>query len=332
MDRWPTRIAFLGDVMLGRGVGAEIGRRAPESFWGDLRERLLAEDLVVANLECAITTHPVPWTRTPKVFHFRAPPQAIEVLRAAGIRLVSLANNHVLDFEIEGLLDTLRVLDEAGIAYAGAGRDAAEASRPAIVEAAALRVAMIAASDNEPEWEAGRRRPGILWLRFDPDAAESLAAVEQGVAAARAEGADVVVLSLHWGPNMVPRPPDRFRRFARAVIECGVDVLHGHSAHIFQGVEVYRGRPILYDTGDTLDDYAVDPILRNDQSLVFVVEIDESGPKELFMIPIRLRYGEVELAKGRDFEEIRVRMQTRSAELGTRVERTEEGLRVDLRR
>jgi poly-gamma-glutamate capsule biosynthesis protein CapA/YwtB (metallophosphatase superfamily) len=327
----PLRIAFLGDVMLGRGVGAEIARRAPESFWTDLREVLVETDLVVANLECAITSHPVPWTRTPKVFHFRAPPKAVEVLHAAGIRLVSLANNHVLDFEVEGFLDTLRHLDEAGIARAGAGRDVTEAARPGWVEAAGHRIAMIAATDNEPGWAAGPRRPGVLWRRFDLDEARSREAVERGVEESRAMKADVIVLSLHWGPNMAPRPPARFRAFAQWAVEQGVDILHGHSAHIFQGIGVHRGRPILFDTGDALDDYAVDPVLRNDQSLVFVVEIDESGPRALTMIPIRLRYAEVGLAKGSDLEAIRARMVERSAELGTRVESSNDRLRVELR-
>jgi poly-gamma-glutamate synthesis protein (capsule biosynthesis protein) len=331
MSRDELRIAFLGDVMLGRGVGAEIPRRTPESFWTDLGEILLEMDLVVANLECAITTHPVPWTRTPKVFHFRAPPGAVDVLHAAGIRIVSLANNHVLDFEVEGFHDTLRYLDEAGIARAGAGRDIAEASRPAVVEAGDRRIAMIAATDNESEWAAGPNKPGVLWRRFDPDEARSMEMVERGVRDAREAGADLIVLSLHWGPNMVARPPARFRAFARAAIGRGVDVLHGHSAHIFQGVGVHRGRPILYDSGDALDDYAVDPILRNDQSLVFVLEIDPEGLRALTLIPIRLRYGEVGLAKGADLKEIQARIVARSAELGTNVERVDDTLRIDLR-
>src|SRR5436309_5798546 len=112
-------LALVGDVMLGRGVAEEIEHsdRAPESFWGDTLPLLRRADLVVAGLECAVTRHPVSWTRWPKVFHFKAPPQAIEVLHAAGVQLVSLANNHVLDFEMEGLLDTLDHLDAAGIAH-----------------------------------------------------------------------------------------------------------------------------------------------------------------------------------------------------------------------
>src|SRR5437762_2017412 len=89
-------LALVGDVMLGRGVAEEIERsgRAPESFWGDTLPLLRQADLVVAGLECAVTRHPVPWAHWPKVFHFNAPPQAIDVLHAAGVQLVSLANNH----------------------------------------------------------------------------------------------------------------------------------------------------------------------------------------------------------------------------------------------
>ncbi|HBY94419.1 MAG TPA: poly-gamma-glutamate biosynthesis protein, partial [Chloroflexi bacterium] len=99
-------LALVGDVMLGRGVAMEIERRPPESFWGDTLPMLRGADLVIGGLECAITTHRIPWTRTPKVFHFRAPPKAVDVLLASGIRCVPLANNHTLDFEEQGLLDT----------------------------------------------------------------------------------------------------------------------------------------------------------------------------------------------------------------------------------
>ena len=126
-------LALVGDVMLGRGVADEIPHRHPASFWGDTLPLLRQADVLIAGLECAITMHPVPWIRTPKVFHFRAPPQAVEVLGAAGVRVVALANNHTLDFEVQGLLDTLAYLDAAGIAHAGAGRNLAAARQSAVV-------------------------------------------------------------------------------------------------------------------------------------------------------------------------------------------------------
>lgn len=320
-------IAFVGDVMLGRGVNEQIPKRPPESFWGNVLEPLRAADTVVANLECAITDHAEPWSRTPKVFHFRAGPKAIEVLKAAGVRCVSLANNHTLDFEVRGLLDTLEHLDGAGIRRAGAGRDAREAAAPALFDAGPLRVGMVAFTDNEPPFAAGPDRPGTNHLRITT-APEILDRVERSAEAARRGGAELVILSLHWGPNMVTAPPPHFRDFARAVVERGVDLVHGHSAHLFQGVEVCGGRLILYDTGDFLDDYAVDPKLRNDWSLLFLVDVDGNRPRRLRMLPVRLTYAEVNLAAGAEREAICKRMVSLSRALGTHV--TETGRELEL--
>lgn len=311
---------LAGDVMLGRGVNEALAEMPPEEVWGDVLPLLLEGGVRIVNLECAITDHRRPWTRTPKVFHFRADPRAVRVLTAARIDAVSLANNHTLDFEERGLLDTIAHLRSAGIACAGAGRDLAEASRPAVVEGGGERVALVAFTDNEPPFAAGPDRPGTNYLPVSLEG-EVLERVEEAVARARAEGAGTVVFSNHWGPNMVERPPERFRRFARAVIDRGADVYYGHSAHVFQGVEVYRGRPILYDTGDFVDDYAVDPRLRNDRSFLFRVEVGEEGLRGLELFPVRLPYARVRRAAGEEAEAIMERMERLSAEMGTRFER-----------
>lgn len=315
-------IALAGDVMLGRGV-SEVLRRSPDpaEVWGDVLPLLREADLRVVNLECAITAHERPWTRTPKLFHFRADPGAVACLVAAGIDVCSLANNHVVDFEATGLLDTLRHLDAAGIAHAGAGRDLEEARRPAFIDTGGTRVAVVAWTDNEPAFGAGPDRPGTHYLPVSLEAhvLERVAAV---LDRARAE-ADLVIATVHWGPNMVQRPSDRFRRFARAVIDQGADLFHGHSAHVFQGVELHRGRPILYDTGDFLDDYAVDPVLRNDWSFLFRARFDGRRFTALELVPVTLPYAAVRLATGEAREAMMRRMATLSEEMGARLERRE---------
>lgn len=327
VDRRSRTIAFLGDVMLGRGVAAEIDRRDPASFWGDLRPVLLASDLVVANLECAITSHPVPWTRTRKVFHFRAPPRAVEVLRAAGVRAVSIANNHILDFEEAGLRDTLRHLDAAGIAHAGAGENLARAAEPAIVDIGGWKIGIVAFTDNEPGWAARPDRPGTSFLRFRPTPA-ALRILERSAGRARDRGAEFIVLSVHWGPNMVQRPRRPFRWLARAALERGMGLIHGHSAHLFHGVEIHQGAPILYDTGEALDDYAVDPSLRNDRSFVFLADLMGPRVRALRLMPIRIEDTSVRLARGRDFEETCRRMEALAAEMGTATKRARHGLTI----
>ncbi len=323
-------LAFVGDVMLGRAVNVKIAERPPEVFWGDVLAILRSADAVFANLECAITEHERRWSRRRKMFHFRADPAAADVLAAANIRFVSLANNHVLDFEEQGLFDTLRRLDAAGIEHAGAGRNLDEAMRPAMINVGGFKVGVISITDNEPLFAAKPGRPGTYYteIRADPD---TLTPIAERAAQLRAEGADLVVLSAHWGPNMVPEPPPRFRRFARAVLASGVDLFHGHSAHVFQGVEVRGGGLILYDTGDFLDDYIVDPELRNDWSFVFLVEADSQGLRRLRMIPVKLGFARVDLAAGVESEAIIKLMQERSAGFGTPLAATAEGLEVTIR-
>ncbi|MBI2844293.1 MAG: CapA family protein [Armatimonadetes bacterium] len=323
-------LAVMGDVMLGRGVNEEIAVRAPESFWGDVLPVLRSADAALANLECAITEHKQRWWKTPKVFYFGADPAAVEALRVANIKCVSLANNHTLDYEAEGLLETLQRLDSAGILHAGAGRSEAEAAAPAVMDVAGVKVGVISFTDNEPPFAAGPYRPGANYIEISDDPA-TLARVNDSIAQARQAGAQIIIVSLHWGPNMVPRPLENHQAFAAAVIDRGVDLIHGHSAHIFQGVQV-RGRGlVLYDTGDFLDDYAVDPELRNDWSFVFLVQIDSEGLRALRMIPLRLRYARVDLARGAEFETIRERMLRLSAELGTHLRKTSEGLELIIR-
>jgi poly-gamma-glutamate capsule biosynthesis protein CapA/YwtB (metallophosphatase superfamily) len=325
-------LAMTGDVMLGRKVAEVLDRHMlPEEPWGDVMPLLDAADLRIINLECAITDNEQPWIRTPKVFHFRASPSAIETLQVARIDACSLANNHTLDFEEQGLLDTLEHLDAAGIRHAGAGRNQAEAAEPAILTVRTdhtSRVALLAFTDSEPPFAAGTSHPGTNYLPISlkPDL---LQRVQRAVSDVRETGVETVIFSNHWGPNMVQRPNEIFRRFARAVIDRGVDIYYGHSAHVFQGVEIYGGKPILYDTGDFIDDYAVNPELRNDWSFLFKVSLEEGRFTRLDLTPVKLSYARVDLAKGDERERIVDRMERLSAEMGTVFARREGALVLD---
>jgi poly-gamma-glutamate capsule biosynthesis protein CapA/YwtB (metallophosphatase superfamily) len=319
-------LALTGDVMLGRGVNETLRTVRPVELWGDVLPLLSSADLRIINLECAITEHKRPWSRTPKVFHFRADPLAVDVLQAARVDACSLANNHTLDFEEQGLLDTLAHLKTAGIRYVGAGRNLEEAARPVLLEEG---VALVAFTDNEPPFAAGPDKPGTSYLPVSLEP-EVLRRVEEAVGAAREAGANTVVFSNHWGPNMVQRPRESFRRFARAVVDQGADVYYGHSAHVFQGVEIYRGKPILYDTGDFIDDYAVDPNLRNDRSFLFHVCVEGENLGRLELFPVTLPYARVELAKGTEREAILSHMLSLSDEMGTAFDRREDRLVFEL--
>jgi poly-gamma-glutamate synthesis protein (capsule biosynthesis protein) len=323
-----TTIVFIGDVMLGRLVSEQIPHRSPDSFWGNTLPILQGADAVFANLECAITTHHRPWSRTPKVFHFGAVPEAIDVLKTGNISFVSLANNHVLDFEEAGFIDTLEHLDRAGIAHAGGGPDLAAARKPAMVNAGDLTLAVFAVTDNTPEFAATDRRPGTAYCDVAnrsgwwPDSGN--------IAAARREGADIVVLSAHLGPNMVEQPLPRLRHYKQAMVERGNDIVHGHSAHNFQAVERFQQGLILHDTGDFLDDYAVDPILRNDWSFIFEIEICQKRLRRLRLYPVRLTLAAVNLAEEEDAGAILSRMAMLCDRFGTQFETSNMGFALDL--
>jgi poly-gamma-glutamate capsule biosynthesis protein CapA/YwtB (metallophosphatase superfamily) len=321
-------IAFTGDVMLGRMVNDRLGQMQPQEIWGDVLPHLAHADLRIVNLECALTRHQKQWTRTDKMFHFRADPETVRVLQAAHIDACTLANNHVLDYETQGLLDTLRVLDTAGIRHAGAGANANEAASPAIIESSGAepcRIALLSYTDNEPAFAASTKHPGTNYLQVALDEA-TLARIANDIAQTHARGADLVVFSNHWGANFVERPSEEFRSFARRVIELGADIYHGHSAHICQGIEIHKGKPILYDTGNFIDDYAVHPLLRNDRSCLYRLVFDERRLCRIELLPVSLSVAQVALARGPEFDAIGARMQMLCAEFGTALTRSDDRL------
>jgi poly-gamma-glutamate synthesis protein (capsule biosynthesis protein) len=307
MKREPITLGFVGDLMLGRGVNEASATLSPDSFWGDVLPLMRSAGAVFANLECPITESQREWRRCWKAFRFRADPRAVDILRAGNVRFVSLANNHMLDFESEGLLDTLRHLRAAGIAHAGAGCDSLEAVRPAIVEVAGLKIGVVSITDNMPEFAAGPGLPGTNYMSIRTDLV-TLGLIATLIQELRDAGATLIVLSAHWGPNLRPWPPARFRRFARATLELGVDVFHGHSAHLVQGVELREGRIILYDTGDFLDDYWVFPFIRTDRSCLFLIDVVDGRVAGLRLVPVTIRPGVVRRAFGREGQAILARM------------------------
>lgn len=323
----PVRIAFVGDVMLGRLVSRELHGRQPGSFWGDVQPLLRSCDAVIANLECAITRHRRQWTRTPKTFHFGAAPEAVAVLNAGNVRAVSLANNHTLDFETQGLIEMLQLLDSAGIAHAGAGIDEMTAQRPAMLSAGSLKIALFACVDHEKSFAAGPHRPGTAYVDIETAQFPSTA----DIAGVRNKGADITILSCHFGPNMVFAPSQAIVNYRRAAATRGIDVIYGHSAHLFQGIEQRGHSLILHDTGDFLDDYAVDPTLRNDWSFVFVLEMDKTGLKMLTLVPVFLQFACVRLATETEAVPMFRRMTELSSAFGTRLGQGPKRLELDLR-
>lgn len=315
----PVRLVLGGDAMLGRHVGACIGRVGPDYPLGAIAPLMRQADLAIVNLECAITRCTQHWTGEPKAFYFGAPPGAAQSLADAGVRLASLANNHILDFGVGGLRDTIALLAQHGIAHAGAGGDLAEALRPAIMECKGLRFGMAAFCDHQRDFAAAARRAGMAWLDLQ-DEAKALASFERALAPLHAAGVDWPILSLHWGPNMLWRPSARFRRLAQAAVDQGWKIVYGHSAHVFHGIELRHGAPILYAAGDLVDDYAVDPAFRNDHQLLFELELTSRRVERIRLHPLFIARGRTGPATAEQTGWIAGQMEGLCAELGTRLD------------
>jgi poly-gamma-glutamate capsule biosynthesis protein CapA/YwtB (metallophosphatase superfamily) len=315
-------LALTGDVMLGRMVNESVvENRAvrPETLWGDLLPVMRRADCRLINLECVISDRGMPWHPNTKAFHFRAGPRAVEVLRAAGIDGVMLANNHVLDYGEEAFLDCLRRLNGAGLTHAGAGASVEEALAPAVFHIGERSLALVALTDNEPEWEATHRKPGVNYVAYNDRGllAPYRQRIAQALSLARRQ-ADVVMVSAHVGPNW-GAPSRAMRALAHELIEMGADLYWGHSNHPPQGIELYHGKPILYSAGDFVDDYMVDSAERNDLSFLFLVEVEENRIRQILLHPIRIENCRVRRANERESTFLARTMQAKCAAFETSI-------------
>lgn len=312
-------LALAGDTMLGRSVSPIIEQKGYRYVWGDLLPLLQETDLKLINLETTLTRAPTP---VPKVFNYKSNPANVQALVDAKIDVVSLANNHSKDFGNEGLIETINVLDQAGIYHVGAGENIQQARRPVIITKNNIRIGILGATDNEPTWKATADEPGINYI--------SIAHIDELLQDIKnlKQQADIVIVSLHWGPNMKQYPSQLFQNAAHQMIDAGADIIHGHSAHIFQAIELYNNKLIFYDTGDFVDDYAIDSKLRNDRSFLFLVNVTKDGPQKLKLVPTLIENMQVNIAQGADRTESFERMQMLSAKLNTTLPRKEEWIEI----
>lgn len=311
----PLKILFVGDVMLGRLVN-EVLKEKPLAYpWGDTLPLLYDADVRLCNLECVLSDRGKPWSATPKVFHFRSDAKNIQTLQAAHIDAVSLANNHTLDFDYEGLFHMLNTLKESGIHYAGAGATLRDASMPAIWHIAGKTLGLIAFTDNEPSWEATGEQPGVWYVPISLRDKRAEYLFEQ--VRRTKETVDMLIVSAHWGPNWGYDPPAEHIPFAHALVDAGADVIFGHSGHIVRGIEIYKEKPIIYCAGDFIDDYAVDEVERNDLSSIFVLETYDSTPSRLLLYPTVIQQFQARRAQNGERRAIVASIQKLSKDLQT---------------
>ncbi len=318
-----SRIVLTGDVMLGRNVAQALDEEGPRHVWGNALELFEQAEATFANLECVIATQGDP--EPGRTFHFRAPPEATQALELANVRVATLANNHALDFQGPALTETLDRLSRAGIESTGAGQGPQAAWEPVRTTVDGTSVGVVATTDNVASWDAQRRQPGVAYAPADPDKGAFQRLAREVSALARE--ASIVIVSAHWGPNMVTEPSPTRRDAAHALLNAGADIVWGHSAHVFQGVERTAQGLILHDAGDTVDDYRIDPRKRNDVGFVFQVRLTGRRVGRVRLDPIRIdpKACQVKRADASAAGWARDRMRELCATFGTHLEETDEG-------
>jgi poly-gamma-glutamate synthesis protein (capsule biosynthesis protein) len=357
------RTLFMaGDVMLGRGIDqvqkasveptlheravqdarryVELAEDAsgsipapvdPSWVWGEALDALaeIAPCARLVNLETSITTSDEWWQG--KGIHYRMHPDNVDVLAAADIDVCVLANNHVLDWGRTGLRETCDVLDDAGIGRCGAGAHAAEARAPARVGrgSAGVSVHAVAFSDAgvPPSWAATESRAGVSWYAEPTEAvADEMA---ERIRSSRRDN-ELVIVSAHWGGNWGYDVPPGQRQFARRLIDAGAaDMIFGHSSHHPKGLEVYRGKPVLYGAGDLINDYegiGGHEEFRPKLALAYFPSFDASGDVvALEARPFEVSQFRLHRAASEGVEWLASRLDRESAHFGTHVERGEGG-------
>ena len=276
----------VGDIMLGRTVGRSILERGAGHPFEAVAPLLDGSDLRVGNLELPLTER---GTQARKDYTFRAPPSVAEGLVGAGFDVLTLANNHMLDFGPEGLLDTVATLQRAGIAHPGAGRNSGAAHEPAIVSANGLSLAFLSyvntPNDGRSGWvaestRAGTESPGVAWGTAE--------AIRRDVAAAR-DRADLVIVALHAGFEYSATPNPVQRELAHAAVDAGAALVLGAHPHVLQGIEVYKRVPIVYSLGNFVFDVDNDdrrqPGMPTLLSAVLRIRLDANGVQGLEVRP-----------------------------------------------
>lgn len=304
-DEPVVTLAAVGDLMLARSIGSALQRDPSDSPFAAVAEELRAADVTVGNLECALGTGGMP---APKGYTFLAPPAAAASLTDAGFDVLSLANNHSLDYGVDALTQTTNLLDDVGILHPGAGIDEQTAHAPALLTVKGMWLAFLAYVDVPVErrgfdtatWRATTQRPGLAWA--------DLKNIAQDVSAAKAQ-ADAVIVLLHSGYEGKSTPNEAQRTAARTAIDAGAVLVVGSHPHVLQRAERYKNGLIAYSLGNFVFDRFTGA---GAQSAILTVTLTPSGVRDLQWTPVVLHAGRPQPAKGSEATAILKQVQWRS--------------------
>lgn len=238
------KISLVGDILLDGHIRNYIHKDGYSYPWHYVREYFENDDITIGNLETSITNGGNVWPD--KQFNFRSDPKNVPAMKEAGIEVVSLANNHTLDYGYQGLKDTLKYLKEGDISVVGAGLNKSDAMKPVIIEKEDIKIGILGFSRVVPDvgWWATDNRPGLIGA-YDVQLPNALKAIEE----LKGE-VDILIVSVHWGKELQEKPRSEEIVAAKKMIDAGADVISGHHPHVLQGIEIYKDSPIFYSLGN----------------------------------------------------------------------------------
>ena len=306
-------IAAAGDVIGDRDVGTFIDANGGEAVLAGVARLLRESQVAFVNLESPLSNKGA--RNAAKDVTFRGRPALVQGLRTAGVDVVSLANNHALDWGSKALLDTVTRLDAAGIAHAGAGGDLAGARAPALLKTTSGTVAVLAYTLILPGgFAAGSDRAGV-----NPGSGHRERLLADITAAAKR--ADWVVVSFHWGIEYTGQASREQRELAHDAVDAGADLVIGHHPHVLQGLELYRNKLIAYSLGDFVFDHYS---RATGETVVLEIELSSVGPPSVRVTPVYLSdsHGIPKVVAGTEARAILRRLSGFSADLGLQLELT----------
>ena len=311
-------LLFGGDVFLARFAHTAVDEHGYRYPFADLGPLFDESDAALVNLEAVISSlgRGVETKGERSPYLYRGRPDLVRVLSEAGVDMVTGANNHSGDYGPDAVLDQMAILEDAGIRYTGIGVDSHDARRHRLLPVGDLVVAVIGVDSTMPAFNAGSETAGTHHL--DEDQADRYVdRIRQQADLARQE-ADLVLMTVHWGPNGADKPTPERRQLARRLIrEAGLDAILGHSAHVVQGMELVDGKPVLYDAGNLMLD--ADGSGPTHESLLFRLTLTAGGVSDIELHPIRLYHARTERADGGTAAEIVDRFSRLSRDLSADV-------------
>jgi len=297
-------ICFIGDIMLGRYIenfdptlntfsdkltsinNAKYSDDAMKIIYGNTYKIINKCDLLLGNLESSITNIT---ERAEKTFNYRIHPKYSRALKIHRNMFLNVANNHIMDYKIKGMYDTLNELDILGIKHSGAGKNISEAMKHVVMNINGIKIGIVGCADHYDHWSATDNKPGIYYVDYNNynHILDHIKKIRKDV--------DILIMSIHWGGNLVKGIGNKYQKFAKDVFNSGVNIMHGHSSHHVKCIRHNNSHMIMYGIGDFINDYSINEDYRSNLGVIVKVLTDGKSIQRVSIHPTKIDNRKVDI-------------------------------------